>query len=509
VQRIDLNRALGQERGEATELMTVLPSLPANLDQPGGESRSSFIVAEVRRMRDLFGPHRLLVAAGLLGVGLVLGGVALYSDYKGLLGPSHLSPPVLAIGVTAMAFALLSVLILMVALRDEELGVSALRVLRSAPAALLVVDTARRVRYANPACQQLLGRGSTALIGRELADLFPQAADEASLDEMFRGRPIPRSFTLTQNAPGTARKKIELVVNGDPGSARTYVVQIQDVTERSRLVEALAARAAELARSNRELEQFAYVASHDLQEPLRMVGSYTQLLESRYRGRIDGDADEFLHFAHDGAIRMKQLIDDLLLYARLDSRPLPAARVNVNEVMEEVVRNLSSMTESAHAQVRWDSLPAVAGDRSQIVQLFQNLVSNAIKFHGGEPPLVTITSERKGGDWEFCVSDNGIGIPPESQERIFLMFQRLHGRDEYPGSGIGLAVCKKVVERHGGRIWVESSGVAGLGSKFLLTLPADPVAATPPASRGHPVEAHEEAALQARTLIEERLRELA
>ena len=233
--------------------------------------------------------------------------------------------------------------------------------------------------------------------------------------------------------------------------------------------EDLARKAQELARSNADLEQFAYVASHDLQEPLRMVTAYTQLLGERYRGRLDENADKFIGYASEGAMRMQVLIQDLLAFSRVGRNGAASASVDCNAVMQEVLQTLTSAVQESGATVSVADLPAVWGDRAQMAQVFQNLIGNAIKFRGTEPSLISVQAEKSDLHWLFSVSDNGIGIPPESAENIFVVFQRLHARTEYPGNGIGLAICKKIIERHGGRIWVESQ--IGSGSSFKFTMP--------------------------------------
>jgi PAS domain S-box-containing protein len=252
----------------------------------------------------------------------------------------------------------------------------------------------------------------------------------------------------------------------------------RDVTERKQAEEALKEKTEELARSNRELEQFAYVASHDLQEPLRMVTSYVQLLAKRYKAKLDSDADDFINFAVDGAMRMWNLINDLLAYSRVGTRGHPLEPINCETILQEALDNLKVTMEESGAVVTHDSLPTVMADSSQLGQLFQNLIGNAIKFRGDERPRVHVSARRSGNGWTFSVRDNGIGIAPEFTERIFIIFQRLHGRNEYPGTGIGLAVCKKIVERHGGRIWVESE--PGKGATFYFTLPKEGVQQTRP-----------------------------
>jgi signal transduction histidine kinase len=249
--------------------------------------------------------------------------------------------------------------------------------------------------------------------------------------------------------------------------------QLGRAVERERSLAALTRQAQELTRSNTDLEQFAYVASHDLQEPLRMVASYTQLLARRYRGRLDADADDFINYAVDGANRMQTLINDLLAFSRINTKAQGFTSVDCNLALERALGNLKHAIDESRATVTHDALPTLQADAAQMSQLFQNLIGNAVKFHGIEPPRVHLSAQQPGGEWRFSISDNGIGIDPQFAGRIFAIFQRLHGKEKYPGTGIGLAICKRIVERHGGRIWVESE--AGKGSTFYFTVPAEEV----------------------------------
>ena len=246
--------------------------------------------------------------------------------------------------------------------------------------------------------------------------------------------------------------------------ATIYAVAVQ----RRWADEELRLKSDELERSNQDLEQFAYVASHDLQEPLRMVRSYVQLLQRRYGGKLDTDADEFIAFAVDGVERMQTLISDLLKLSRVGTRGKEFVPIFCEEVLDQALSNLEIAIRESGASITRDPLPTLRGDDTQLIQLFQNLIGNALKFSGDRRPEIHIAAKPRGRGWMFSVRDNGIGIDPKQAERVFLVFQRLHTREEYPGTGIGLAVCKKIVERHGGRIWVESA--AGQGSVFCFTI---------------------------------------
>jgi light-regulated signal transduction histidine kinase (bacteriophytochrome) len=248
---------------------------------------------------------------------------------------------------------------------------------------------------------------------------------------------------------------------------------LTDINERKKAEEILKLKLEELRRSNEELEQFAYVSSHDLQEPLRMISSYLQLLQRRYEGNLDEKADKYIHFAVDGAFRMQNLINDLLDFSRVTTKASEPEPTDCELVLNQVLANLETFIEENEATVSHCSLPEVMADSTQLVQVFQNLIINGIKFHSEEAPKIQISAEKKAREWLFSVQDNGIGIDPHYSEKIFEVFKRLHRKEDYPGTGIGLAICKKIIERHGGNIWVESE--LGKGSTFYFTLPINSV----------------------------------
>lgn len=264
-------------------------------------------------------------------------------------------------------------------------------------------------------------------------------------------------------------------VSEKTGKPEHYIAIRTDITQRKQdeallkdLNEQLRQRAEELVSSNRELENFAYIASHDLQEPLRMVGSYVQLLEKRYADQLDEDGRTFIHYAVDGATRMKQLIKDLLGYSRLN-RELKLTRVDLNRVLSEIIHVLDGRIKETGARIELGSLPVIQADKTQMAQLFQNLLSNAIKYRReGIPPEIVIQAEKLEGYWQFSISDNGIGIEEQYAQVIFIIFKQLHGKGKYGGTGIGLAIVKRIVEAHGGKVWIESE--PGKGTSFYFTI---------------------------------------
>jgi len=238
-------------------------------------------------------------------------------------------------------------------------------------------------------------------------------------------------------------------------------------------------QAAELVRSNRDLEQFAYVASHDLQEPLRKVSSFCQLLQRRYSGQLDERADQYIEFAVNGAQRMQRLINDLLAFSRIGRVTTGFTEVDLNRVVADIAADVESAEDASGAKVTWSTLPVVRGEEVLLATLLANLVGNSLKFRRPDrPPRVRLRSRRVGDEWEISCEDNGIGIDPEFADKVFVIFQRLHGRDDYPGTGIGLSVAKKIVEYHGGRIWIDGAYADGAAIRFTLPVAARPVAAS-------------------------------
>ncbi len=402
--------------------------------------------------------------------------------------------------------------LLVIGIRRAQRGEEESRLLLDlGKSSLILADGSGRIQYVTRGAADLLRYPKESLVGKPVASLA--APDSAgAIAGLFAAPGNGGSLTTTEltglRSDGTRVHLEATAERSTVHGAPVLGVLLRDLSERDELVQALTERGAQLTRSNRDLEQFAYVASHDLQEPLRMVSSYTQLVAQRYKDRpVDREGEEFLGYAQEGAGRMKEMIDNLLAYSRLETRGRPFAPVPMEEVFDRAVSNLQEAIRTAGAQVSRGPLPTIVGDATQLVQLLQNLIANAIKFRGPQPPKVEVTAEAAGSDWRFTVKDNGIGIAEENRERIFVIFQRLHSREEYPGSGIGLSTCKKVVERHGGRIWVESDGVPGAGTRFLFTLPAEGRAVRTRSTDSDPTPAKASSEV-ARTLIESRLSEL-
>ena len=354
------------------------------------------------------------------------------------------------------------------ALRREKLFTDA--VTETMPGLFFVINQDRRFVQWNRACEELLGFSSEQfgaldvlepllepdreMAARKLREVFETG--EAELEARVLGKDGVRVFRF-------AAKRLIL------GDEMFIIGNGVDITASKRTDEELRKLAEDLKHSNAELKQFAYAASHDLQEPLRGLAGFAALLEKRYKGKLDKDAGEFIDFIVNDAKRMQELIRDLLEYSQIETKSKILGDTNCSVVLEEAFYNLRSAVEETGAELTYDLLPTVTADASQLKRLFQNLIGNAIKFRGKEKPRIHISAEQKGKEWVFSFKDNGIGFDSQFADRIFVVFQRLHTRREYPGTGIGLAICKKIVEQHGGRIWVESE--PRKGSTFYFTLP--------------------------------------
>jgi signal transduction histidine kinase len=321
--------------------------------------------------------------------------------------------------------------------------------------------------FVNEASVKSNGISEGRIVGENLLTLFPSHEKNGILKGLkcvfetgksldielndFKGGPgnlIQGNFRLT-----SAKYKNYLIINWIDNS----------------FIEGQAKSIKNLMASNEELEQFAYVASHDLQEPLRMVASFTQLLQKRYADKLDADANEYIHFAVDGAKRMKKLVDDLLIYSRVASKDKEWEKVNIQSLVSNIITDMSMLIEESGIKISYKDLPVVYSDKAMLSRLFTNLISNAVKYRRNENPEVWISAHHRDSKWIFSVKDNGIGIKKEYFEKIFLLFRRLHGKSEYSGTGIGLAICKKIVDKLGGRIWVESE--PGKGSTFYFEIP--------------------------------------
>ena len=341
--------------------------------------------------------------------------------------------------------------------------------------AVAIVDVAHmKIMEVNRGASGLLGFSQDELLERGLAIGFADVTDSrrrALFERLVAQSPQARIVDAELRRKDGSMVSVQLTQQAVDDHGRWIVIlTARDITERVESQRALERRVEELNRSNRELESFAYVVSHDLMEPLRMVASYAQLLDRRYRKHLDADANDFLGFIVDGARRMKRLLDDLLAYSRAGRVGGAPEDVAVDEVLDDVLDNLKVLIEEKSATIERHPLPVLRYGRTELTQLLQNLVGNALKFHAGSrAPRVRIDAHDDGTAWVFAVSDNGIGIAPEYFERIFVIFQRLHAREAYSGTGIGLAICRKIVERHGGRIWVESE--PGAGTTFRFTVP--------------------------------------
>lgn len=359
-----------------------------------------------------------------------------------------------------------------------QLDLDGLRmILDTAPNGILMVDESGRIVLANKELENLFLYESNELLGELIEVLVPgdAKASHPHSRKSFFDTPEPRAMGAGRDLNGLRKDgslfPVEIGLNPlQSGDKRYVVASVVDITERKKAEKILKENLGELKRSNEDLQQFAYVCSHDLQEPLRVISNYTQLLDRRYRGKLDENADDFIEFITDATSRMQILINDLLVYSRVQTRAQQMREADCSFVVEKAMANLKLAINENDAKITIvdEPLPTVLGDDSQLIQLFQNLLGNAIKFRSQEPPVIKISTEEKPDSWIFRIEDNGIGFEMKYAQRIFVIFQRLHPKESYPGSGIGLAVCKKIVERHGGDMTVNSE--PGLGTTFEFSL---------------------------------------
>jgi PAS domain S-box-containing protein len=345
------------------------------------------------------------------------------------------------------------------------------------PAAVFIKDVSGSYKLVNRHFEQLVNKPRTQILDKKAAAIFVGPVLEAVLDSDQRVIETKDTAVTEISVPFEDGQRTYLNTKfpllGANGEVHSIGGIWTDISDQKLLAENLNRKNTELEASNKELEQFAYVASHDLQEPLRMVSSYMQLLEARYGDKLDQDAKEFIDYAVDGANRMQRLIQDLLAFSRVGTRGKAPEPVQSSASLAEALQNLKLRIEESKAKITHDEMPELMADPNQLVQLFQNLIGNALKFRSQKPPEISISVKPSGFFAEFAVTDNGIGFDPKHADRIFVIFQRLNTREQYEGTGIGLAICKKIVERHGGRIWVESQPGHGATFRFTLPLAAD------------------------------------
>ncbi len=358
--------------------------------------------------------------------------------------------------------------------RDEQRFRAAIE---SAPSGMLIIDASGTIKVVNRETERLFGYRREELLGKHIEILVPERfrSKHPEYRAEFFAHPSTRFMGAGRDLHGLRKDGIEIPVEIGLNPVETdegllVLAAIIDISARKKSEEAIRQATDELKRSNRELEQFAYVASHDLQEPLRMVIGFLKLLDERYRSQLDDKARTYINYAVESAGHMSQLINDLLAYGRVERQPQKLEPTDLNAVLSGALVNLGSSIQESAATLTHDALPTIYGNRVQLIQLFQNLIGNAIKFRReGVPPQIHVGCRTGPDSWVISVRDNGIGISSEYYEKIFEIFQRLRGRNEYPGTGIGLAICKKIVEFHGGRIWIESK--PDEGSTFNFTFP--------------------------------------
>lgn len=359
----------------------------------------------------------------------------------------------------------------------SNLGEERLRlIVEAAPCGMIMVDELGLVVLVNSQVERMFGYSREELLGQSIDLLVPASVRDKHPCHRaaFLADPKARAMGVGRDLYGQRKDgsqlPVEIGLNPTMTDGERFVLaSIVDITERKHSESLLKEKLLELQRSNEDLQQFAYVCSHDLQEPLRVISNYTQLLARRYSDKLDQDANDFIDFTVDATRRMQELVNDLLLYSRVDTKGKEFVNTDCSQIVAMALANLKVAIDESNAEIYCDELPAVCADSSQLLQVFQNLIGNAIKFRSSESLVVSIAAQDRGNHWIFSVKDNGQGLDMKYGERIFVIFQRLHTREMYPGSGIGLAVCKKVIERHGGTIRVDSE--PGKGAKFSFTMP--------------------------------------
>lgn len=365
--------------------------------------------------------------------------------------------------------------------QPEDVGPETLRaIVQACPCGIALFDQTGTIVHANPELELLFEAAPGSITGRTLAALLEPALDVDQprqrvrnlIDHVTRCDPSQLKAAVEARGRTSSGQERRFEIRFARVSDERYLAVVLDVSDRQLRDRELRQRVRGLEQSNADLEQFASIASHDLREPLRMVVSYTQLLAERYRGQLDEKADKFIAYAVQGATRMQRLIDDLLAYSRLENPGRPSLPTATSDALRDAISDMRASIQDSGAQITYGSLPVVLVDPVQLTQLFQNLIHNAIKFRREDPPRIEVSTEPEGGMWRISVRDNGLGIEKRYFDRIFQMFQRLHERSKYEGNGIGLATARKIVERHGGTIGLESA--PGQGSTFFFTLPAAP-----------------------------------
>lgn len=349
-------------------------------------------------------------------------------------------------------------------------------VIEAAPSGMLMVEKAGKIVLVNSQIERLFGYNRSELLGQPVEILVPVPSRDKhpGFRESFFAVPEARAMGVGRDLYGLRKDgtqvPVEIGLNPLVSQGESFVLaSVVDISERKRTEQTIREKVIELQRSNEDLQQFAYVCSHDLQEPLRVIANYTQLLAKRYQGSLDDKGNQFIGFIVDATKRMQGLINDLLLYSRVQTRQQEFQDTNCEDAISAALSNLKMAIQESNAYVEYGKMPTIKGDVLQLTQLFQNLIGNAIKFRSEERPHVQIAAQNESGRWRFSVRDNGLGLDMKYADRIFVIFQRLHSKEAYPGSGIGLAICKKIVERHGGSIWAESE--PGKGTTFVFELP--------------------------------------